>query len=222
MLWSFVAAIGIPFVKSDQTSGAQVAPTAISGFRPKRYPKDDWLDEVPGDNRFFIDATDSNSLGRAISFAVNYLRVNKNEYGLEPTQLAVVVCLRHIATAFAFNEAMWKKYGFGLAEHAQFVDPRTKVAPTVNIFNVSGYAAILPNYGVTLDYLSTQGVRFAVCQTAAGACAGAIARHTGGDGSAIYGELVANTVDGARLVPAGVVALARAQERGYSFLSAGS
>ena len=39
---------------------------------------------------------------------------------------------------------------------------------------------------------------------------------TGGTADAIYKELAANLIDKARLVPAGIVAVNRAQEHGYS------
>ena len=45
----------------------------------------------------------------------------------------------------------------------------------------------------------------------------AIARGAGGNPDDIYNELVSNLIPNAHIVPAGIVALARAQERGYSF-----
>ena len=49
----------------------------------------------------------------------------------------------------------------------------------------------------------------------------AIAQATGGNAADnINNELVANLVGNSRMVPAGIVALNRAQERGYSFVSA--
>jgi hypothetical protein len=40
-----------------------------------------------------------------------------------------------IATPFAFNDAMWKKYGATISRLANFTDPKTKQAPTINLFN---------------------------------------------------------------------------------------
>ena len=65
-----------------------------------------------------------------------------------------------------------------------------------------------------------QGVQLAVCQVATRGIAGTIAEATGGNSDAIYNELVASILSGARMVPAGTVAVNRAQERGYSFVSA--
>ena len=64
------------------------------------------------------------------------------------------------------------------------------------------------------------GVQFAVCSMATTRISGTIARATGGDAKTIFTELTANLVDNARMVPAGIVAVSRAQERGYTLVSA--
>ena len=89
----------------------------------------------------------------------------------------------------------------------------------LNLFNVAEYSAPLPNRGNTVDSLLKMGVHLAVCSTATRGIAGAIAEATGGNTDAIFNELVSNLVStNARMVPAGIVAVNRAQERGYSFV----
>ena len=44
------------------------------------------------------------------------------------------------------------------------------------------------------------------------------ATKTGGNVDAIFKELTENLVPGGHMVPAGIVAVNRAQERGYSFV----
>ena len=51
--------------------------------------------------------------------------------------------------------------------------------------------------------------------------AGAIAQATGGNAAAIYTELVANLIGNAHMAAAGILAVNRAQERGYAFASVG-
>lgn len=51
--------------------------------------------------------------------------------------------------------------------------------------------------------------------------AGGIAQSAGGNADAVYNELAANLLNNARLVPAGIVAVNRAQERGYSLAHGG-
>src|SRR5262249_59636611 len=111
----------------------------------------------------------------------NYFTGNKNGYGLEPKDLAVVIGMRHQSTGFAFNDAMWAKYGAGLAERAgNFTDPKTKAVPEINVYRASGYGQELPNLGVTIDAVAKNGVHFAVCQMAPRARALVSARHAGG------------------------------------------
>jgi intracellular sulfur oxidation DsrE/DsrF family protein len=116
------------------------------------------------------------------------------------------------AIAFASNFMRVNRTDYGL-------HPKTKIAPKVNVYNSADYGAQLPNRGTTLDSLLKQGVQLAVCQVATRGIAGTIAEATGNT-DAIYNELVASIGSGARMVPAGIVAVNRAQERGYSFVSA--
>jgi hypothetical protein len=71
-----------------------------------------------------------------------------------------------------------------------------------------------------MDSLLKRGVHLAVCQVSTRGNAGAIATATGASADAIYNELVANLLSNAHIVPAGIVAVNRAQEHGYSFASA--
>jgi intracellular sulfur oxidation DsrE/DsrF family protein len=62
-----------------------------------------------------------------------------------------------------------------------------------------------------------KGVHFAVCNRATHGLADMIANETKRDAGQIYEEFVANLFGTARLVPAGIVAVNRAQEHGYTF-----
>jgi intracellular sulfur oxidation DsrE/DsrF family protein len=145
--------------------------------------------------------------------------VNRKDYGLQSSDLAVVVVARHRSTPFAYNDAMWAKYGTAPAAQAEVEDPKSKLAPKTNIYNAGDYSDLLPNRGVTLDSLFKKGVQLAVCSLATHAYAASAANAVGGSADAIYDELIANLVSNARMVPAGIVAVNRAQERGYSLVS---
>jgi intracellular sulfur oxidation DsrE/DsrF family protein len=81
----------------------------------------------------------------------------------------------------------------------------------------TGYGDSLKNGGVTIDALAKRGVRLAVCAMATRAAAQLIAQKTGGNADAIFKELTENLVPNGHMVPAGIVAVNRAQERGYTF-----
>jgi intracellular sulfur oxidation DsrE/DsrF family protein len=60
------------------------------------------------------------------------------------------------------------------------------------------------------------GVQFAICNLSTYAIAGLIADATDQKTDDVYKEITANLIERARLVPAGIIAVNRAQERGYS------
>lgn len=186
---------------------AQVTRAAATRWEPARHAKDDWLDELPGQHRVVFDTTGEQGLRDALMFAGTYIRVNESEYGLTDKDLAVIVVMRHRSTVFAFNDAMWAKYGAPLAARSSPDDASPKTAPTTNAFNS------------TLESVVRQGVQMAVCAAATRRIAGMIARAVNGDADAINRELIANVVRNARMVPAGIVAVNRAQERGYSLVA---
>ena len=98
---------------------------------------------------------------------------------------------------------------------------KTKAKATINVLNSGGYGNSMPNNGVTFDALIGRGVHFAVCQMATRRFAGAIAAAHKLDVEAVYKELTSNLIRNAHMVPAGIVAVNRAQERGYAFANAG-
>ena len=174
------------------------------------------MDQLGNKHRLVFDTTAADGFGHALVFASNFLDTNKNAYGLDYPDIGLIIVVRHNSTQFAYNDIMWSKYGRILAQRAGFTDPKTKEPPTSNLFNASGYGGGLSNLGTTLDSLIRRGAHFGVCRLATRALAGAVARDTGGDTDKINEELIANIVTNAHMVPAGIVAVSRAQERGYT------
>ncbi len=184
-------------------------------WQPVRHAQDDWLDQLPGKHRLAWDTTTPAELEDAIQFAGNFYSANKNVYGLDNNDLAVVIILRHRSAPFAFNDAIWAKYGATLARRADFTDPKTKEAPTVNFFTPTstGDATARPR---GIAGLIKSGTRFAICDLSTHGIASLIAKDAGITPDAAYKELTANLIGNSRLVAAGIVAVNRVQERGYS------
>ena len=222
---SFLSKLGIGLTAGGAALGAGIATAqAQSGeaghWQHARHSLDDWLDELPGKHRFVLDTTTPDGFGNALAFLNNYFTVNQSAYGLQDADLAVVLVARHLSTLFAYKDAMWAKYGGPITQRTNFNDPKTKQPPTINLFNAPGYGDALTNRGRTLDSLLKRGLRLAVCQTSTRGNAAAIAAATGGTADAVYHELIANLISrNAHLVPAGINAVNRAQERGYSLAS---
>ncbi|OLD71695.1 MAG: hypothetical protein AUI45_00910 [Acidobacteria bacterium 13_1_40CM_2_56_11] len=196
----------------------QAQSRAAARCEPERHTEDDWLDRVPGKHRLVFDATMPEGFGYALLYTGNYFIANHEGYGLQDSDLAVVIVARHFATPFAFNDLMWNKYGTAISRLANFTDPKTKQAATTNLYNLPDHG--LPNRSATIEGLIKRGVQFAVCQMATRQLAEPLATAVGGNAESVFKELSANLVANSRLVPAGIVAVNRAQERGYAFVNA--
>jgi len=195
-----------------QSASAQ-APSAGT-FRPARHAQDDWLDQVPGQHRFLFDTTTPDGFGGGLAFANNFYLANQSGYGLKDADVAVVIVARHGSTSYAYNDRIWAKYGVPLTALTKLNDPRTNQPATVNLFNnaVPG----LSNRGILVDGLIQRGAHFAVCGMATRFIAGELAKATGGTADAVYAEITGNLVRNAHLMAAGILAVNRAQERGYT------
>lgn len=206
---------GVSLVAGAPEAAAQGAASGAGGrFQAARHTQDDWMDSLPGKHRFVFDTTTAAGFGAALLYANNFFTANESGYGLKDPDAAVIIIARHFSTPFAYKDAAWTKYGAGLTGVTGLNDPKTKQPPTINVYNAAGNDG-LPSMGNTVDALVKRGVHFAVCQMATRFFAGMLA-GTGGNADAVYNELVANIVPNAHMVSAGIVALNRAQERGYT------
>ena len=202
---AFFAKLGAGVAAVGATAGfaAPVGAQGTGAFKAAGHPQDDWMDQVPGRHRFVFDTTTPDAADTVRRYADNFFNANKSGYGLDPRDLAVVIILRHHSTAFAYNDAIWAKYGGAISAELKFTDPKTNQAPTTNIYSPAS--------------LIQRGVHLAVCDMATRFIAGLIARSARASTDDVYKELAANLLGNAHLVPAGIVAVNRAQEHGYTF-----
>jgi hypothetical protein len=213
------AVIGATLVGGGATLQAQSRGTVRR--QPSRHAQDDWLDQLPGQHRLILDTTTANGFGSALLYANNFLIASQAGYGLKDADSAVVIVLRHFATVFAYNDAIWAKHGATISPRINFNDPQTKQPARINVYNSAAHAAALPSLGNTLDAVLKRGVHLAVCQMATRLFADGLAQASGGTADTVYSEMVGNLVANSHMVPAGIVAVNRAQERGYAFASVG-
>ncbi len=223
---SFFSKLGLGLTAGGAAAAAQSAPLQAQAsdagrWQPARHNLDDWLDQIPGKHRFVLDAPTPEGLGNALAFLNNYYTVNKEVYGLQDSDLAVVLVVRHLSTAFGYNDSIWTKYGAPITQRTSFPDPKTKQPPATNLFNATGYGGALTNRGTTLDSLIKRGLHLGVCSVSSRGYAAGMAQATGATAEAVFAEMGANLLGNARLVPAGIVAVNRAQERGYSIAYVG-
>ena len=204
------AAAAAMALAGTQTSAQAPVPAPATNFKPARHDQDRWLDKIPGKHRMVLDVTTANGVPDALGFANNLFNGNKTGYDLNDADLAMVICLRHFATVFAFTDPIWAKYGKALADAVQYT-ARATDQPNTNPHNAAPRSA--------LDGLAKRGVHFMVCDTASHRFARMLAGS--GDGEAVYKEMAANMIPSSRFMPAGVVGTTRAQEYGYSLLFVG-
>ena len=209
---------GVSLVAGAPEAAAQSAAGGGAGrFQPARHTQDDWMDTLPGKHRFVFDTTNAAGFGAALLYANNFYTANGTGYGLKDDDAAIIIVARHFSTPYAYKDAVWAKYGTAMAGVTGLNDPKTKQPPAVNVYNAPGNDS-LASMGNTVDALVKRGVHFAVCQMATRFIAGLLA-GPGGNADAVYNELSSNLVANSHLVPAGIVAVNRAQERGYTFAS---
>ncbi len=184
---------------------AEAQATSSDSFSPMLHSQDEWMSAMKGKHRIVLDVTSPAGVPDAIRFAGNLLTGHKNGWGVEESDVAVLVCFRHGATAFGYANAIWSKYG-------KTLDPKATPPLAANPYN-SGEPA-------QLAALVKRGVQFMVCGTASRRLATQIA-GAGGDVDAILMEMGANLIPSSRIVPAGVVAVVHAQERRFALVSVG-
>jgi intracellular sulfur oxidation DsrE/DsrF family protein len=206
---SFLSRLGISATTLGAALGigpasAHAQSVSDSRFQPGRHAQDDWFDQVPGKHRCFFDTATAEELADAIMFCHNYMTANKSGYGLDASDLAMVIGVRHQSAPFAFTDALWSKHGVVLSKRAKFVDPKTSQAAMTNL------------KAAALNGLANRGVVISICDLSSHAIAGLIADSISGKPDEVYAQMAANRVDNSRFVPAGIVAVNRAQERGYS------
>ncbi|MEO6432741.1 MAG: hypothetical protein ABIO29_02030 [Sphingomicrobium sp.] len=206
---------------------ALIAPTAAraqaaSGWQPAADPKDAWMD-MPGTlHRMAFDCTAAGAAGAGLGFANNFIETSRTGYGTPASQIGTIIIYRHDATPFAYNNAMWVKYGRQFAKMLKLESDEAIAAISGNplFAKPAGPSSLPPSWAWMDDmYISTivkNNVHFAVCGLATEGIAMQLAGKTG-DAKAIQAELGANLIPNGHLMPSGIVAVNRAQEHGYAF-----
>ena len=112
------------------------------------------------------------------------------------------------------------KYGAPIAARARIrVTRKPNSRPPPTCTTGPDYGTVAANRGTSVDSLLKRGLQLAVCSTATHNFAGVIAAKAGGNADAIYAELTANLLSNSHMVPAGIVTVSRAQERGYTLVT---
>jgi intracellular sulfur oxidation DsrE/DsrF family protein len=201
---ALLSGLGIAAVAGVALGSARAEAASKPGkFKPKFHDVDAWMEEIPGDHRVFIDTDSASGAANALRYATNIQNAQVSGYQGRESDMAIIICLRHASTTLGFVDAMWARYGsqLGAPGGAAEAAPVTKNAQTA-----------------ALAAAASKGIHFAICDAATTLMSGMLARTAGKSQQEVHDELVANRIANGHMVPAGVMALTRAQEHGYSFL----
>jgi intracellular sulfur oxidation DsrE/DsrF family protein len=204
-----IGSLVIPGVTRAQDAPAMPQSTANADF-------DGWLGKIKGAHKQVYDATEFNG-AMPLAWARVFLMTNAS-IGVPAGDAMAVVVLRHAAIPLAMQTPLWEKYNFG--EKFNVVDEETKKVHTKNIF-YSAPEGTFPLPGMTISELMKDGVIFGVCNMAITFYSMKFAKEMNMKAEDIKAEWLAGIMPGLTVVPSGVLAVNRAQERGCSYVFAG-
>jgi intracellular sulfur oxidation DsrE/DsrF family protein len=204
--------------------GGLVAPVAAVA-QPSRAPGsasaspefEAWLNKITGKHKMIFDIPEPNG-GFGFAWARVFLNTTNETYGTNDAENSVAIVLRHNGIAFGMLSPMWAKYKFG--EMFKINDGATS-APAVRNPFAQVKAGELPLPGMAVDELLAKGVLVGVCNVALTIYSGMVASKMGMQAEAIKKEWVANLYPGVTVVPSGVIAVNRTQEKGCAYCFAG-
>jgi len=176
-----------------------------------------WLDKIKGKHRQMYDATEINQ-GFPLAWARVFIMSNMEAYKLPESEITAVVVCRHSGIPFVFQDSIWSKYNFG--KEFNVIDPATKQPSTRNIYYHSKPGdLLLPDMSV--DKLQASGAIFVVCNVALTIYSQNLGAKVGVAADKAKDEWTAGLVPGVTIVPSGVLAVNRAQEKGCTYCFAG-
>jgi len=206
------AALGVTGLTPLRLEG-QPEPRRESGTDPSF---EAWLNRIPGKkHRMVFDAPEVNG-GMPVVWPRVWLSSNNDNYGTTDAENSAVIVLRHSAIPLAMLDAMWAKYKLG--EVFKLNDASTS-APAVH--NIFAKELPLPLPGTGMEALLAKGAQFGVCNVAITIYSGAVAKTMNLDAAAVKQDWIANLLPGVQVVPSGVLAVSRSQEKGCNYCFAG-
>ena len=181
--------------------------SAAQSSRGPTHPADAWLDDLKGQHKNIFDCTSIETGPTGWTFARNFLTANTGPiYQLKDADVNAIVCVRHLASVFGFNDAMWTKYKLGDSQKV----------------NEGGVPAVRNPHANTANDLAKRGVIVAICGMATTRIARTVAADAGLNAADVEADLRANLVTPtARVVAAGVIVTNRAQEKGFTYTYVG-
>jgi len=170
-----------------------------------------WLDQMVGKHKQLYDLGGLNLEAdpRPLRFARNFLDTFRDVYRLEYPDINTAVGISGPAFPMNASDQLWAKYKLG--ERSKIIDPQTKEPAVRNIFYDD-------RSEISVKAIQARGTVFWQCNVALGLVAQQLATAFQLPVADVRGELIAGLNPGVRLMPSHVMALALAQERGFTYM----
>jgi len=190
-------------VSADQQPRGQQA--AVSGTFDMA-----WLDQMKGKHKQLYDLGGHELADdpRPLRYVRNFLDTFRDVYHLEYPGINTAVGISGPAFPMNATDRLWAKYKLG--ERSKIIDPMTKQPAVRNIF--------YDGSDISVKAIQARGAVFWQCNVALGVVAQQLATAFQMPLADVRADLVAGLNPGVRLMPSHVMALALAQERGFTYM----
>jgi hypothetical protein len=185
---------------------------AAQGAPPSAGPFDmAWLEQVKGQHKQLYDLGGISLAEepRPLRFCRNFLDTFRDVYKLEHPGVNTAVGISGPAFPMNATDRLWEKYKLG--ERAKIIDPKMKQPAVRNVFYDDGS-------DISVKAIQARGTIFWQCNVALGGVAQQLADQFKMPFAEVREDLIAGLNPGVKLMPSHVMALALAQERGFTYM----
>ena len=210
------AALAVGACASATTTGQTPAPAPVPPVTKDGPWDNGWLDQLTAKHKQVFDIS-AYADGGGLFYAKNYFNAHRDAFGTEYPNVQAVLGIHGPAYPIVFADPVWEKFHYG--KRNKIKDPRTKAWAVRNVMWQPREGEEMYEYSV--NALQARGGKFIFCNNVLRFLTRTLARETGVSFEAMRAELVAGLLPNVTVVPAMVVALGMAQERGCAYVYAG-
>ena len=195
---------GVAVFGAPGDAAAQATPPSAGPFDMA------WLEQMKGKHKQLYDlgSFDLAADGRPLRFCKNFLDTFRDVYKLEHPGVNTAVGVSGPAIALNATDRLWEKYKLG--ERSKIIDPMTKQPSVRNIF--------YDGSDISVKAMQARGTIFWQCNVALGNVAQQLADQFKMPFAEVRADLIAGLNPGVKLMPSHVMALALAQEKGFTYM----
>lgn len=176
---------------------------------------DKWLAGLNGKHRCLFDMPTPDD-GIGLLHVRNWMNCWRDTYQMKDVDLNPVATLYFKSTPLGFSDDMWAKYKFGTA--LEIMDAN-KAPITRNIYAhpKQGDNVAFGMFDAAIEPLQARGTTFILCNNALNFWVGQLSKGGAGKPETIRADLLAHLLPKVVVVPAMVVAISKAQEKGLTY-----